>query len=1007
MHAVRLLLVHHADEHRQVEVRSRHGANRSLASLAVDRLQHIETRCAASGAGCGHHTDPDKRVDLGYLRYPDPRPRSTSPASQRATGARLAWQQWNSECFPRVYDAAMTTNPAVQTSRLVRVLASILVIVAVFAHQWHTWRWARWLTAVSFGGSIERIEHISAAHPHGSGGAFTGDVLLTTALLIVASCLTAWALRVWWDYGWRSAAHRKGRRFVPLVPLCAAVFGLVEAVLALCTVSEADNSLSVSNDWVARVLAASGQMKWLACVVSGGALFFTLYGAWRFHAFSLEPIAPPASATVGDRHKSSSKPLKPSGSAICLSGGGIRSAAFAWGGLAGLEGGEENTPNRLTSFDRIYSVSGGGYAATSLSAATDPTPVAPYFNDGIGAVGVGAVDTGNLTRFDYFLNNSRYLASGAGGLPRALLLALLSVAFNLFTVFLGIVVIAIPIGLLARNELGGGGELPSGALGWPIAIAASLALVPLAVRMGLSLRSLNPRPPGRPFVVVGLGLAAGAGALALVRLGLPWVAERTGSLFTGGWWASVLPAAVVWILGLLFAAVRPRLTKSAARLGGVVTVGAMIGAAVLVLNAIGGAGERWKWASSGSLLADFRWMLLIAVVALIVIDVLGVQWWSLHPIYRNRLANTFLFQQVGLSSVLEPQPRSEWATFTQVVGRMPVPVVCAATHRRANKVTGLKSISFTFSPEGVSMFEPVLNDENRVAVNTYRQPFSVSPAGQTTSAVGTRPDMPIITAAAISGAAFNSVMGRHSQGSTDTLLALLNLRLGVWLPNPRYNLSGRLRPRAGLRYLFHEVIGHFDITDPFVHVSDGGHWENLGLVEALRARHKRIVCIDASGDHFAPATVAGPATGLATLYEAIDLARIELATEVRVLPAALDMMRPDSRTGRCERNWMVCKVIFHHDAEHNWETECTSACHKAELLFVKALVCDRTPENVLAFANTDRIFPNYSTGDQFLEPDQVRSLVGLGKAAVRDALQKLPDGWVPGDATGYSAQLQS
>ena len=39
---------------------------------------------------------------------------------------------------------------------------------------------------------------------------------------------------------------------------------------------------------------------------------------------------------------------------------------------------------------------------------------------------------------------------------------------------------------------------------------------------------------------------------------------------------------------------------------------------------------------------------------------------------------------------------------------------------------------------------------------------------------------------ALSGAAVTSTMGRKSLGTTNALLAALNVRLGAWVPNPRY-----------------------------------------------------------------------------------------------------------------------------------------------------------------------------------------------------------------------------
>ena len=86
-------------------------------------------------------------------------------------------------------------------------------------------------------------------------------------------------------------------------------------------------------------------------------------------------------------------------------------------------------------------------------------------------------------------------------------------------------------------------------------------------------------------------------------------------------------------------------------------------------------------------------------------------------------------------------------------------------------------------------------------------------------------------------------MGRKST-PMNVLLALSNARLGAWLPNPRQVNRG---VREGLWYsapipqlrhlstLIAEIFGRHPLIDPLVYVTDGGHYENLGLVELSAA----------------------------------------------------------------------------------------------------------------------------------------------------------------------------
>lgn len=55
-----------------------------------------------------------------------------------------------------------------------------------------------------------------------------------------------------------------------------------------------------------------------------------------------------------------------------------------------------------------------------------------------------------------------------------------------------------------------------------------------------------------------------------------------------------------------------------------------------------------------------------------------------------------------------------------------------------------------------------------------------------------------------------------------------------------------LQPTLGL--LWAEVSGHLSYRGTWMYVTDGGHYDNLGLVEALRRGASHIVVLDASGD---------------------------------------------------------------------------------------------------------------------------------------------------------------
>ncbi|MGI9599319.1 MAG: hypothetical protein ACR2QK_24360, partial [Acidimicrobiales bacterium] len=204
-------------------------------------------------------------------------------------------------------------------------------------------------------------------------------------------------------------------------------------------------------------------------------------------------------------------------------------------------------------------------------------------------------------------------------------------------------------------------------------------------------------------------------------------------------------------------------------------------------------------------------------------------------------------------------------------------------------------------------------------------------------------------------------LGRMSLRSTNALLAAFNARLGVWLPNPRFEHDRRSTPR--LVNMFKEIFGLYDEDEPNLYTTDGGHWENLGLVELLRKECDRIVCLDASAD---------PPGSYTTLRQAMQLARLECKATIDVSDETWEVLTPDDH-GVARKNYGLATVSYDSGAT-------------GQILFIKAAVAAGTSLPVLRYASADRAFPNYSTGDQFLSDGELEHLMQLGYESVNAAL---------------------
>jgi hypothetical protein len=108
------------------------------------------------------------------------------------------------------------------------------------------------------------------------------------------------------------------------------------------------------------------------------------------------------------------------------------------------------------------------------------------------------------------------------------------------------------------------------------------------------------------------------------------------------------------------------------------------------------------------------------------------------------------------------------------------------------------------------------------------------------------------TAVAASGAAISPNWGYHSSPTMAFLLTIFNVRLGLWIRNPRRQsfLLPRVNgnpssPAFGLFYLLAELFGMVNDKAAFVYLTDGGHFENMGLYELVRPHCMTIVICDA------------------------------------------------------------------------------------------------------------------------------------------------------------------
>jgi hypothetical protein len=214
-------------------------------------------------------------------------------------------------------------------------------------------------------------------------------------------------------------------------------------------------------------------------------------------------------------------------------------------------------------------------------------------------------------------------------------------------------------------------------------------------------------------------------------------------------------------------------------------------------------------------------------------------------------------------------------------------------------------------------------------------------------------------AMAISGAAASPNMGFYSSPALSFLLTVFNVRLGQWFGNPRYSDYGTKRgPSVGLAYLLYELLGHTDDTSAHVYISDGGHFENLGIYELVRRRCRFIVASDVGEDQ---------SHKFGDLGNAIEKCRYDFGIDIEI---NINRLRPDKDTGKSD--WHCAIGTIHYERV---DPNLTSGT----LVYLKSSLTGDEPTDVQRYASQFPAFPHQSTADQWFTESQFESYRALGQ----------------------------
>jgi hypothetical protein len=239
--------------------------------------------------------------------------------------------------------------------------------------------------------------------------------------------------------------------------------------------------------------------------------------------------------------------------------------------------------------------------------------------------------------------------------------------------------------------------------------------------------------------------------------------------------------------------------------------------------------------------------------------------------------------------------------------------------------------------------------------------------------------MTLATAMAISGAAANPNTGIGGVGLTrsrvvSVLMALLNMRLGYWVPHPK-------RCNGGMPNHFHPafsaLLRGYREDYPWQELSDGGHFENLGLYELVRRRVRLILVSDGSQD---------PGWQFEDLQTALRRIGEDFGARIEFYGShSMEDLIP-APGGHCyprglelaKRGFAVARICYPPDFNAAGEVMPEDTETSSLLIYLTTTVVDGLPLELRGYKGKNPDFPDQSTGDQFFDEDQFEAYRELG-----------------------------
>ncbi|MBA3582636.1 MAG: patatin-like phospholipase family protein [Gammaproteobacteria bacterium] len=670
----------------------------------------------------------------------------------------------------------------------------------------------------------------------------------------------------------------------------------------------------------------------------------------------------------------------PNYSAFAISGGGIRSSSLGLGVMQALV-----AAGLMKKFDYLSTVSGGGYIGSALTwflkqglpdqhlAGVDADNF-PFGRPRAGARQGQQLNTPAVHDHNAILNFIRqhgtYLTPGQGLNGWALIgLALRATLVSLttyFLLFISAFLLLITLNIFESVDvsvIGLPAKLQPTFNNLPITVA-TLSLV--AYIIGSFIYALSTRWSTdnssfryrlRTWAQISQGKLLSMGLLFFIVGLLP---------YTYGWLetlnAKLQAAGTLTVLGSAWGFFQRGQRDKKEKRPNIITASLdMIASGFILYGLAFGAYTIASWVLTSDYTALFSSVIVITSVILGV--AVNTNYLGLHRMYRDRLMETFLPN-------LESVRQNRWQLSTDADIAL-LETMCQTPNERPYHLIGANvvltdSLETKYRGRGGDsfLFSPLYCGSDATG---WAQTSQYMKAGNSSG-------MTLATAMAISGASFNPNAGNNGGGLThnrivSTLFNLLNLRLGYWANNPAFVNKVIFKPN----FLYPGIIkggilgGHLRETHRHIELTDGGHFDNLGLYELIRRQLKLIVIVDGGAD---------PEFRFDDLGNAVERARVDFGTGIKFEHPVYNLtnLMPSSATESDVLNDRF-KLARHGFALGRIEYADGS---EGKIIYVKSTLTHKQSVDIFSYKGSHPEFPHEPTADQFFNEVQFEAYRELG-----------------------------